>query len=90
MPKSRYGAERVFASDLKKPDNKKFLGKSYVLDVTHEKKFAKLVKDHEITCIIHLAAILSASGESNPALCRRVNTIGFENALDIAAKAKCL
>jgi nucleoside-diphosphate-sugar epimerase len=75
---------------LKKPANKKFMGKSYVLDVTHEKKFAKLVKDNNVTCILHLAAILSAAGEQNPAKCRVVNTIGFENALTVATNHKCL
>ena len=80
----------MIASDIKKPNNKNFQGKSYVLDVVHEKKFAKLVKDNNVTCIIHLAAILSAAGEHNPAKCREVNTIGFENALAIATKHKCL
>ena len=94
---ARCGFENVFASDLKKPD-KKMAGKFYILDVCKYGKYAKIIKDHNINYIIHLAAILSgkssrkiflASGEKNPALCRLVNTVGFENTLDIAVKHKC-
>lgn len=55
---NRCGVNNVIASDLKKPE-KKIDGKFYILDVTKEGKFAKIVKDHNINYIIHLAAILS-------------------------------
>ena len=55
---SRCGIENVIASDLKKPVNKT-TGKFFILDVTKMKKYEKIVKDHGINYIIHLAAILS-------------------------------
>ena len=43
---------------MKKTD-KKLAGKFYLLDVTKEGKYEKIVRDHKINYIIHLAAILS-------------------------------
>jgi len=54
----RCGPENVFASDMKKPE-KKTVGKFYMLDVAKMGKYEKIVKDHKINYIIHLAAILS-------------------------------
>jgi FlaA1/EpsC-like NDP-sugar epimerase len=55
---NRCGAENIFASDLKKPE-KKLAGKFYLLDVCKEGKYEKIIKDHSVNYIIHLAAILS-------------------------------
>lgn len=86
--KSRCGIENVIGSDLKKPE-KKPAGKFYILDVMQEKKYEKMVKDHRIDYIIHMASILSAVGEKNPLHCRDVNNVGVQNTLDIAVKHKC-
>jgi len=54
----RCGIENVIGSDLKKPE-RKLAGKFYILDVTQEKKYEKMIKDHRINYIIHMASILS-------------------------------
>ena len=43
-----------------------------------------MIKDFKPDQIIHLASILSASGEKNPELCYNINVNGFKNILDIS------
>ena len=47
---------------MKKPE-KKTVGKFYILDVTKQGRYEKIVKDHNINYIIHLAAILSGTSD---------------------------
>jgi len=54
------------------------------LDITHADKYSQLVKDNKIDYIVHLAAILSASGELYPDKALEVNVNGFITALNIA------
>ena len=80
-----YGVDNVIASDIKRPpkamlDNGPFVY-SDVLDST---QITRLVVEENITCIIHLAAILSATGEMNPHLALRINNEGTQNVLEIA------
>jgi nucleoside-diphosphate-sugar epimerase len=46
------------------------------------------VNDFKPDCVMHLAAILSASGEKNPQLCFDINLPGFKNILDICTENK--
>lgn len=48
----------MIGSDLKKP-SRKLEGKFYILDVTQKRRYAKVIKDHRINYIIHMASILS-------------------------------
>ena len=50
----------------------------------NDSKYRQLVKDNKVNYIVHLAGILSASGEKNPDLAIDVNVIGAINALRIA------
>jgi nucleoside-diphosphate-sugar epimerase len=54
------------------------------LDVFDEVNYRKLVVENKINYMVHLAGILSASGEKNPDLAIDVNVIGVINALRIA------
>ena len=54
------------------------------MDVFDEVNYRKLVVENKINYIVHLAGILSASGEKNPDLAIDVNVIGVINALRIA------
>jgi nucleoside-diphosphate-sugar epimerase len=79
----RYGADNVVASDLVEagwhPDVR-----HEMLDVTDAQRLAALVEKHRITQIYHLAAALSASGETQPAWAWRLNMDGLLNVLEIA------
>lgn len=59
------------------------------LDVSDYAKYEKIVKEHKITYIIHLAAILSALGERFPDRANLVNVTGFMNALNLARDNNC-
>jgi nucleoside-diphosphate-sugar epimerase len=58
------------------------------LDITEEDKFVKIVKDNKIDYIVHLAAILSATGELYPDKALKVNVGGTISALNIAREYK--
>lgn len=59
------------------------------LDVCDFEKYDKLVSEHKIDYIIHLASILSALGEKYPDRATNVNVYGSINALNIARDRKC-
>ena len=58
------------------------------LDITDEYQYAKLVKDNKIDYIVHLAAILSATGELVPDKAMKVNVNGAITALNLAREHK--
>lgn len=59
-----FGDQQVIASDITKAagQNQPFV----FLDILNKQRLSEIVKDHGITQIYHLAAILSANGEWNP------------------------
>ncbi len=59
-------------------------GPSAVGDVTDAEGLARIVEEHDIGTVYHLAAILSATGESNPVVCFDVNMGGLLNVLELA------
>jgi len=82
----RYGAENVLATDLRErdiPDTR-----TETLNVLDKEKMTKLVVDHKVTQIYHLAAILSATGEEKPRFTWNINMEGLFNVLDIAKDYK--
>ncbi|MEM3647090.1 MAG: NAD-dependent epimerase/dehydratase family protein, partial [Thermofilum sp.] len=84
--RERHGGENVVAAGHKKPPNPRLVntGPFVTLDVTDPAQLARRVREHGITEIYHLAAILSASGEQNPDLAWRVNMEGLHNVLEVA------
>jgi nucleoside-diphosphate-sugar epimerase len=60
-----------------------------VVDVTNRQQLAEAVQKHKINTIIHLAAVLSAVGESNPDLAWDVNINGLYNVLEVARVENC-
>ncbi|MFN3270677.1 MAG: NAD-dependent epimerase/dehydratase family protein, partial [Candidatus Kapaibacteriota bacterium] len=70
-----YGNDNVIASDIAEPQQGSPLANGIFekLDVTNFDAFEQVVKKHNIDTIVHLAAILSAVGESNPTRCWNVN-----------------
>jgi nucleoside-diphosphate-sugar epimerase len=77
-----YGTDNIIVTDLNPVPS--WLGKYEMLNVLDKARLETLVKQHEITQIYHLAAILSATGEKNPQLTWQVNMEGYLNVLEAA------
>lgn len=80
-----YGSANVIASDLREEnDLLKGSGPYVSLDIMNKEMLHVQVIRQGITQIYILAAILSATGEKNPALAWHLNMQGLLNVLDIA------
>lgn len=73
---SAYGTDNVVPTDVRAPeglmlakDNANFRR----LDVLDPNQLQKLCNDEGITTVVHLAAILSATGEKDPLLALKIN-----------------
>lgn len=88
--RNKYGLENVVASDIKQvPEH--ILCKSgpfEIIDVTKSDDIKKVLVNHNIDSVFHLAAILSAVGERDPHLCWNVNMNGTMNVLDLGVELK--
>lgn len=86
-----YGENNIFPTDiLPKSDPRASKYQNYhALNVEDGESFATLVKDHKITTIINLAAILSARGETMPEKTWEVNMNGLLNSLKVAKDFNC-
>ncbi len=84
--RERYGNDNVVATGRKTEPSQKLRdsGPFYFINVCSRESVEEIVKKHEIDTIVHMAAILSAVGEKNPALAWDVNMNGTMNILDIA------
>lgn len=78
-----YGPDRVLATDARLPQEA-FDGPFARLDVLEAEALADLVREHHVTEIYHLAAILSARGEQNPTWAWNINMTGLMNVLEVA------
>ncbi len=80
----------VVSTDLapRPPSHAHDAGKWQQLDVTDAKATEALFADVRPELVLHLAAILSARGESDPRLAYDVNQTGTWNVLEAARKAK--
>lgn len=85
-----YGRDQVIATSIgaPKPAHEYTEFTYEELDVTDAKAIYDVVKRHEIDTVIHLAALLSAVGEKNPALLWDVNMNGLYNVLEVARQEK--
>ncbi|MEI6696515.1 MAG: NAD-dependent epimerase/dehydratase family protein [Bacteroidota bacterium] len=85
-----YGGENVIASDKCENASKKIQasGPFEKLNVLDRDAIAFVIDKYKIDAIIHLAAILSATGEKNPMLAWDVNINGLVNILELAREKK--
>lgn len=84
-----YGNSNVIASDLREENELlKGTGPYVSLDVMNREMLHVQVIRQGVTQIYLLAAILSATGEKNPALAWHLNMQGLLNVLDIAKEEK--
>ncbi len=84
--RAQFGIANVVATDIW--DRKSQDGIFEILDVTDATRLAGIVQHHRITQIYHLAAILSARGESNPLRTWDFNMKTLFNVLEIAKEQK--
>ena len=84
--RQNHGTSSVIASDIRTDlKEERFVGGPYVsLDVLDTDSIVQLCKDEGVGTVYHLAALLSATGEKNPELCRRVNVGGTISVLEAA------
>jgi len=87
--RKRYGSDNVIATDIRIPGGRLAeTGPCDVLDVTDKRAVYEIIGKYGINTIFHMAAILSATGEKNPALCWKVNMDGSINIMDAAVELK--
>ncbi|MFH2144139.1 MAG: NAD-dependent epimerase/dehydratase family protein [Bacteroidota bacterium] len=81
-----YGNENVIASTRKtQPSDKiKESGPFEFFDTTNKEDLFRICKKYNVDCLVNMAAILSAVGESNPMLAWDVNMNGLINVLEVA------
>ncbi len=78
----RYGLDKVLPTDIRATE---FDGDLFeLLDVTNKERLVELVNQYQITEIYHLAAVLSATGESRPVFTWDINMSGLLNVLEVA------
>ena len=78
-----FGTESVVNSDIKAPSRPRDSNFVYC-NVEDRDLMARIVVEQGIDMIVHMASVLSAVGEANPALALSVNTRGIQNVLEIA------
>lgn len=83
-----FGNHNIVASDISSahPNIANFTFER--LDVMNAAQLGEIVERHSITQIYHLAAILSAKGESNPQWAWNLNMTGLLNVLEVAREKK--
>ncbi len=79
-----HGVENVIASDLKQPSGKMAEGPFETLNAMDRGRLYEIADKHKITQVYHLAAILSAKGESDPKLAWQLNMESLIHVLDLA------
>jgi len=82
--RSRYGAENVLLTDIRRPEDPAESAPFIYLDVTNVGAINEIIVNHGIDCIVHFSALLSAVGEKNVPLALQINVEGFNNVLNAA------
>lgn len=80
-----YGYDNVIHSDVHERTD---LDNYEMLDVRNSEAMYEVIKKHKVDSVLHLAALLSATGEKNPGLLWDVNMNGLYNVLEIARQEK--
>lgn len=89
--RKKFGEERVIATDIKMPADiaLRESGPFESLDVLNENQITRIMQQYKIDTIFHLAAVLSAVGETRPNVAWRVNIGGLYNMLEAARQYRC-
>ena len=82
-----YGTQNIIISDIRpKPNSAEENFVFETLDVLDAQRLAQLIDQHQITQIYHLAALLSANGEKDPAFTWHINMQGTLNVFQVAVE----
>lgn len=84
--RKRHGIDSVIASDIRESGGNSSAeeGPFVILDVLDTDRISRICQNEGIGTIYHLAALLSATGERDPDLCRRINVGGTISVLEVA------
>lgn len=84
--RKKYGNDNILATDIRKIEDNPGVenGPFEILSVIDSDSMDNMVKEYDIQAIYHLAAILSATGEENPELCKKINVGGTVSVLETA------
>lgn len=89
--RKRYGADNVFATDIKQaPADVVEGGPFEILDVMDGNRLIHFVIRHKITQIYHLAAVLSGNAEKIPLQAWDINMRSLMNILDLAKEVDAI
>lgn len=86
--RSRYGEERVVASDVRMPP-RGHGGPFEFVDCTNQRQIQEVVRRGRINMIYHLAALLSAVAEERPQVAWDINMGGVYRVLEVARENRC-
>lgn len=89
--RQHYGEDRVVATDIRMPADKELRdgGPFEFLDVLDPHHITRVMQIYDIGTVYHLAAILSATGESRPNVAWQINMNGLYNMLEAARQYHC-
>ncbi len=89
--RQRYGEDRVVATDIRMPADKELRdgGPFEFLDVLDPHHITRVMQIYDVGTVYHLAAILSATGESRPNVAWQINMNGLYNLLEAARQYHC-
>ncbi|MBI2571868.1 MAG: L-threonine 3-dehydrogenase [Candidatus Schekmanbacteria bacterium] len=89
--RGRYGRDQVVGTDIRMPigSDPRATGPFELLDVLDPNHLTRVMQIYDIGTIYHLAAILSAVGESQPNQAWRINVNGLYNVLEAARYYRC-
>ncbi len=86
--RKKHGNDNVLATDVRNPSGQLAEGPFEILNVMDRDKLFELANKHQITQVYHLAAILSAKGESDPKFAWQLNMESLIHVLDLAKENK--
>jgi nucleoside-diphosphate-sugar epimerase len=89
--RERYGGANVIASDIRTPPaDEDTSGEPFeVLDCTKPQQIQDVVRRHDVGCIYHLAALLSAVAEDKPQDAWQLNMESLYLILEVARQFEC-
>jgi len=89
--RKRYGNSNVVLTDVRDDINRDLIesGPFNCIDCRNGEELAKIVREHKIDTIYHLAALLSATSELNPQKAWDINMNGLITALEVARVEHC-